>query len=1102
VLSAIYIKGFKTFARPVRMPIEGGVTAIVGPNGSGKSNITDAVLFALGEQSAGMLRAGSMGDLIFSGSDSLPAANVAEVTLVIDNSSGEVSLPYGEVSLSRRISRDGGTEYRINGTRARMANVRFAAGEVGLGRHSILRQGAVDAIVSGGAEACRQALEEAAGLGVYRRRRVSASRRLEKADAQLEQSRRIEAELSDQLRRIEREAVAAREYREVEARFRELSLAHLFRVANREVDGKRKELEEAQNEVGEISAREERLRGEEKALERNLADSERELRMLEGTVERLEEGVENLRGESLRADRSQFRLEAGRGNDEERRNSLARLEAESRRVGEGLETLRARHAKVEEGYSSAVGARDEKQRASRLARERSGEAERNRSRLAAEMEGISTRLNALESDGAEADGEAMPVPPEMLARLEEFAGSLEGDPSSEAREMAESLLSRVGEHRRSVGILEAEANRRRGALSAVVGRVESRVRSLREAAPGHGSGVRLFEVVRARPGFENAVEAALGEFGAGVLARDVGEGVRMLSETQRIAIRLDAEAAAEDHGGLPGTPLLDCVDIVDERFSDSVKRLLGGIYVVDDAESNHLTNGHVAVTKEGIRLTRTSVSLVASGGFAREARLAAGMELLEELEAGPGEKLRNIHAELSRLSGRLEAANNGGRSLASLVRRTRRVRETLTGESRRRLASAEKKREASSERAEAIARLKRERSEKEAALAESVAAMKTSQRELSSAAAANDAAHSAAEEAGRERKRLRAAISEGEKRANAIEARLEKARASAATDTDEAPRLAARIRAASEKLSDVSGGRRSALRMSRAEKTEHHRRASSRQNSLARDAAEVRAEVSSARSRVERIEDSLRQAAESSTLAAEEIREEWAASLEDAEREARKHPGSTDEERNKLARKLKRFGNVNLLALSQESEMRERHETISSQRADAEDAANELGRIIRTIDEEIEVRFSQTFSRVSRTFGEMVPRMMAGASGTLDLSEEGVEIGIRLGRKGWRSLKVLSGGERSLLALSFLFSILLSRGDMAETFCILDEAEAALDDVNLARFISVVDSHRANGRFILVTHQKRTMAAADILYGAVQDASGATSVVSKRIQGD
>src|SRR5919107_316274 len=230
------------------MPLEGGITSIVGPNGSGKSNITDAVLFALGEQSPGVLRAGAMGDLIFSGSETLPAASAAEVTLVLDNDEGRISLPYGEVSISRRISRSGETEYRINGSRVRLADVRAVAGEAGLGRHSILRQGAVDAIVAGGATASRTALEEAAGLGVFRRRRLAASRKLEKAAARLERSRQAELELSSQLRRIEAEAVAAREYRDLEVRYREVSLAHLYRIAKGDLGGERERLKELEAE--------------------------------------------------------------------------------------------------------------------------------------------------------------------------------------------------------------------------------------------------------------------------------------------------------------------------------------------------------------------------------------------------------------------------------------------------------------------------------------------------------------------------------------------------------------------------------------------------------------------------------------------------------------------------------------------------------------------------------------------------------------------------------------------------------------------------------------------------------------------------------------
>ena len=161
----------------------------------------------------------------------------------------------------------------------------------------------------------------------------------------------------------------------------------------------------------------------------------------------------------------------------------------------------------------------------------------------------------------------------------------------------------------------------------------------------------------------------------------------------------------------------------------------------------------------------------------------------------------------------------------------------------------------------------------------------------------------------------------------------------------------------------------------------------------------------------ERLAEEVSRAESAAAEAGEEIQAEWGATLEAARQEAEKHRESTDGERQTLARKLKRFGDVNLLALSQEEGLRERHEFVSAQRADAEAAANELNRIIQSVDREIEARFSETFGRVREAFGEMVPRMLEGSSGVLDLSEEGVEIGLRLGRKGWRPLRVLSGGE-------------------------------------------------------------------------------------------
>ena len=297
--------------------------------------------------------------------------------------------------------------------------------------------------------------------------------------------------------------------------------------------------------------------------------------------------------------------------------------------------------------------------------------------------------------------------------------------------------------------------------------------------------------------------------------------------------------------------------------------------------------------------------------------------------------------------------------------------------------------------------------------------------------------------------------------------------------------------------------RRSGLRRLRGEAAEARRRVSGERTTLSRRTVDLAGRLATARANAERLAEEVERAESAAATAGEVIQAEWGATLETARKEAEKHEESTDGERQTLARKLKRFGDVNLLALSQEQGLRERHEFVSAQRADAEAAANELNRIIQSVDGEIETRFAQTFGRVREAFGEMVPRMLEGSSGVLDLSEEGVEIGLRLGRKGWRPLRVLSGGERALLALSFLFSVFLSRpGGDSGAFCVLDEAEAALDDLNLARFLSVVDSHRANGQYLLVTHQKRTMAAADVLYGVVQDASGATTVVSKRLQGE
>jgi chromosome segregation protein len=1097
VLSAIYIKGFKTFARPVRMPLEGGITSIVGPNGSGKSNITDAVLFAIGEQSPGVLRAGAMSEVIFSGSETLSGASAAEVTLVLDNEAGRISLPYREVSITRRISRGGETEYRINGSRVRLADVRAVAGEAGLGRHSILRQGAVDAIVAGGAAACRLALEEAAGLGVYRRRRVSASRRLERADAQLERSRQLEAELESQLRRIEREASAARAYREIESRYRELSLAHLYRVVTRELDGLRGRLEEARTQAAELAARERNVREEEAGIENRLQQLEDGLETTEQRLEALEDGAEELRVEALRSDRTLLRLEAAQGREWETNLAVSRLEDELRRVSQTLAGLEERARDLE---AESLGRQEESDRLQKVVArcsEKRSSADSERDRLARELEGLRTRLAWLGSHS-----EQRVMSEESLSHLAAVLSDLEVAVDHATMEKLRGLRDRVDGIVVRVDEYAEEVSRRRGALAAVVGRAESRVRALSETVPD-GASTRLYEVIRARPGYEVAVEAALGEYGAGVLAENLDEGMKLVSDAEPVAVRLDARAM-ESNEALPGKPLIECVEVLDARYDEAVRRLLTGIFVVERPDDGANSNGYVAVTRDGFRLTRTGVILrPGPGKFARETRLAAWMEHLQALKDGPGETLYDLRETVSGVSNRLENLAVTVERVTVLADRTARAQALVSREARRRKTAGENSRRSFLERERTLSILADTASRTERALAEAEAHAERVKEELAAATAAAGAAGAAAADSDRRLSELRATLASGESRREAISRRLERSANALEEGVGNAQALAARTARASTKLVTTVRRRRNALRGLRGETAEAHRRLTAERTTLSRKTVELAGSLATARAQAERLAEEVDRAESAAAEADEEIRAEWGSTLEAAHHEAQKYPESIDGERHSLARRLKRFGDVNLLALSQEEGLRERHQFVSAQRADAEAAANELNRIIQSVDREIETRFSETFGRVRDAFGEMVPRMLEGSSGVLDLSEEGVEIGLRLGRKGWRPLRALSGGERALLALSFLFSVFLSRpGGDKGALCVLDEAEAALDDLNLARFLSVVDSHRANGQYLLVTHQKRTMAAADVLYGVIQDASGATTVVSKRLQGE
>jgi chromosome segregation protein len=830
------------------------------------------------------------------------------------------------------------------------------------------------------------------------------------------------------------------------------------------------------------------------------------VREAERRTEGLENGLEGLRAEALRAERAQLRLDGSRDRDADRRRAVSRLKGELDKVAVAVGRVESELDGLERAHSARKEELADLEGATERGRADLTSAAARRAKAAESLEAGRARrgrvtASRLDEEGALGEGE--------LGRLAEVRERLPSFSPDRMRGRSAALLGRLGELREASRRLGTELDRRGGILSALIGQAEAEVRALR-VSNGEGPGRRLYEVVRALPGYEAAVEAALGHLAGGVLAENLGEGIKYLtgdSPAERVVVRLDAEGVPESRSP-PGKPLFECVEVLDDSYGGAVARLLGGIYVLEESHVGAApNNGYVAVTREGIRFTRTSASRrTVEGRFVREARLAREQTHLHELKNRFGEDLYDLRETTRSATRRLEGLASNAEALDARVARADRIARLLAAEADRRARRAVRAHEL---RTQAEAELEEIEAKVRVAGEELRAASEAedeAERTLAAAVRAVEPAYVAAREAAGRVARARAALEDGRGRAREISRRLN--RLEGANPVGEGARLMNLARRATDVGRCLDGAvreRLGAARGKRSEATGRRHAVAERRAALAGEAGELALGLARVRSGAEALRGELGRAEEVVSGAEVEIFEEWGATLEAAREESERLPETADDERERarLARRLKGFGDVNLLAISQEGALRGRHEFVAAQRADAEAAAGELSAMIEGIDAEIAARFEATFREVRRSFAAIVPRMMEGASGELELSEEGVEIGLRLRRRGWRPLRVLSGGERALLALSFLFGIFLGqREDGPAAFCVLDEAEAALDDINLTRFLSVVDSYRADGQFLLVTHQKRTMAAADVLYGVTPDATGATTVVSKRLTGD
>jgi len=1188
-LKSLTMKGFKSFASSTTLRFEPGMTAVVGPNGSGKSNVVDAIAWVLGEQGAKALRGGKMEDVIFAGTADRPPLGRAEVTLTIDNSDGALPIDYSEVSITRRMFRDGAGEYEINGSSCRLLDIQELLSDSGIGRemHVIVGQGQLDAVLSARPEDRRAFIEEAAGVLKHRKRRERAERRLESSQANLNRLTDLTGEIRRQLGPLGRQAAVARRAAGVQADLRDArmrlladDLAQLRDQIARDSQDEQTAVEHrnrVQRELAEATAAQE-------SAGATLREVTPQLQAAQDAWFALSALAERFRGTISLAEERARNLAAplsggGTGRDPDELDAAAdRAEAEHAALAEALQTA-GDEVDIAAEYRGELerelrAAEDEVVRASRAIADRreglarlSGQVHAARSRLSS-ADGEVTRLAAAVDD---ATGRSARAQTEFDG-LQGSVGDLDTSEVDldEAHEAAAAAV--VAAHGRVVQLTESVREFRTeetglrarvDALTVGLGRKDGAGALLEagEKLPGFVGSVATDLAVT--PGFEAAIGAALGGIADAVAVHSVSDaaaGLRLLrrADAGRAGMLIQGARSMPDRREWPSVPgtMRWATDLVTapDRLMPALARALDRVAVVDDLDAAiAVVDGYPdvrAVTRDGDLIGPDW----ALGG-------TAGNQSLLEIQAAvdaAGERLQRVREQIAGLDAALSGARaeaerrelEAAAALAALHESDARM-SAVAEELGRHAATAR------SARAEAD-RLERQRAAAEAArdnhraslddLEARLHAVESEEMPVAVDAGRRDAL---AERTAASRQReveTRLTLRSAEERVRSAAGSAEGLRRAAQQERHHRARLAAATRrraagaAIATKVVEVAGRVAGRLETSLAHAAHRREHAIARRTEADAVLAAAHARAVDLQGEWDALTDAVHAgevARAQQTLRVEQLAEqalaEFAVSADDlvagfgpavpvpptleemAEYTAARERGesvtepppmpydrATQLRRAKRAeRDLNTLGKVNPLALEEFAALEERHAFLSTQLEDLKATRRDLLAVIKDVDAKILELFTSAYHDVAREFVTVFSTLFPGGEGELvltdpsDMLATGIEVNARPPGKKVKRLSLLSGGERSLTAVAMLVAIFRAR---PSPFYVMDEVEAALDEVNLTRLVALLTELRASSQLIVITHQKFTMESADALYGVSMRGDGITAVISQRIR--
>jgi len=1159
-LKTLRMRGFKSFAHGVELTFEHGIAVVVGPNGSGKSNIADALQWAMAVQSPAQLRAPSGLDVLFGGTDSRPPAGVCEVELVLDNECATLPIEFGEVSIMRRLTRDGDSEYFINRSRVRRLDVLELLSDTGLGRemHSVIGQGRVEEILLAKPHERRRFVEEAAGLGKYQRRRSRAELKLSRVEGELERARDLEREVRARLRPLAMQATAADRAAKLGA---EIAVGRISLLSS-ELLGERERSTELRTRLGTQTSSRDTIYAEVAKIGERRAAAERELAGLAGAQERaarafyaFETSRERLSAQRARANRTVAELERAEArrrvdaeaDGREAERLAAEAEAADVAAQQHVAEVAALEASDQGGLGDAAAAAEAALAGALDARRAHAEAQGQAANLRRDVETGIARLADLRSRLSEMAGTSDGSRGELDTAEAEVA-ALDTRIAEAADQLAAATAEAAEHEQRAAAAREAD----RGAREASAGAAErlaalaARLETL-DAAIERGDGLPpaaralrdrgarlLVTGIEAAPGYERAVAAALGWRAGAVVTERLEDALDMVRDASgELAVVTGRAARGEGRAPAGGRPLSEVATLRDPSLAWAIE----GVWLVDD----------LAAVDQGVAVTADGAGIDADRGElwrVPDAGEAAWLSARAERDRLTGEhgSLERASAEAAEhaagAAGELEAAVQAELAARSRLHETR-AAEAEVAQSRRRTADRRDRLADELARSDAARDLAERDLETETARLAELQALsagyEASLTERREAAQAADERHSSLEAARRqladEAARLGARIAAASARAGAARAlaSAERAHTAAVTAAAAVPAIRAMMAeleaclGAAERLAEPA---RSGIQEIEARATQLATELQSCATAEAHAQARAR-EVSSA---VTEVEVALARGAERS----EELtrrRAELADRFE-VEWEEPAEPLLPDESAvlaarlERLERRRESLGAVNPLAAEEYEQEKVRADDLTAQCDDLETSLAELRGLIRDLTATIDERFAATFESVAHHFAEVIGTLFPGGSGRLRLTErdvvsaakppeeaddgaeeiveepdtdQGVDLEVRPAGKRIESLSLLSGGEKSLTAIAFLFALMLTK---PSPFYLLDEVEAALDDANIDRFLDLLRAYQDKAQFVVITHQRRTMEVADVLYGVTMAGDGESKVLSRRMPSD